>query len=160
MKKLRTVLFLIGCVLFSAQNFYAAPDPNFYIFLCFGQSNMEGQGTIESQDLNVDSRFVMMSSLTCGSRTQGEWYTATPPLARCNTKLGPVDYFGRTLVEELPENIKIGVITVAVAGCDIQLFEKDNYMSYVSSAQSWMQSSINQYGGNPYGRLIEVAKNK
>lgn len=158
MKKLRTILFLIGCVLFSAQNFYAAPDPNFYIFLCFGQSNMEGQGTIESQDLNVDSRFVMMSSLTCGSRTQGEWYTATPPLARCNTKLGPVDYFGRTLVEELPENIKIGVITVAVAGCDIQLFEKDNYMSYVSSAQSWMQSSINQYGGNPYGRLIEVAK--
>ena len=27
------------------------PDPNFYIFLCFGQSNMEGGGKIEENDL-------------------------------------------------------------------------------------------------------------
>lgn len=158
MKRFRFFLLVALSALLSTGVVFAAPDPDFYIFLCFGQSNMEGQGTIESQDNTVDSRFVMMSSLTCGSRQQGEWYTATPPLARCNTKLGPVDYFGRTMVKNLPENIKIGVITVAVAGCDIQLFEKDNYQSYVSSAQSWMQSSINQYGGNPYGRLIEVAK--
>ena len=158
MKKFRLFLLVTFYMLLTVGALKAAPDPNFYVFLCFGQSNMEGQGTIESQDRNVDSRFMMMSSLTCGSRKQGEWYTATPPLARCDTKLGPVDYFGRTLVKELPENIKVGVITVAVAGCDIQLFEKDNYQSYVSSAQSWMQSSINQYGGNPYGRLIEVAK--
>jgi hypothetical protein len=26
------------------------PDPNFYIFLSFGQSNMEGGGSIEEQD--------------------------------------------------------------------------------------------------------------
>lgn len=158
MKRFRFFLLVAFYALLTCGVAIAAPDPNFYVFLCFGQSNMEGQGTIESQDRTVDSRFVMMSSLTCGSRKQGEWYTATPPLARCDTKLGPVDYFGRTLVKNLPENIKIGVITVAVAGCDIQLFEKDNYKSYVSSAQSWMQSSINQYGGNPYGRLIEAAK--
>ena len=27
------------------------PDPNFYIFLCFGQSNMEGAAKPEAQDL-------------------------------------------------------------------------------------------------------------
>ena len=29
------------------------PDPNFWIFLCFGQSNMAGQAPIEEQDLAV-----------------------------------------------------------------------------------------------------------
>jgi hypothetical protein len=34
-------------------------DPNFHIYLCFGQSNMEGHGPIEAQDLTpaVDLRF-------------------------------------------------------------------------------------------------------
>jgi uncharacterized membrane protein len=32
-----------------------AQDPNFYIFLAFGQSNMDGAGTIESQDRDVCS---------------------------------------------------------------------------------------------------------
>ncbi|MCF0223875.1 MAG: acetylxylan esterase, partial [Fibrobacter sp.] len=38
------------------------------------------------------------------------------------------------------------------------LFEKDNYKSYVSRAESWMTSRINNYGGNPYGRLVEMGK--
>ena len=101
MKRFRFFLLVAFYALLTGGVAIAAPDPNFYVFLCFGQSNMEGQGTIESQDRNVDSRFVMMSSLTCGSRKQGEWYTATPPLARCDTKLGPVDYFGRTLVKNI-----------------------------------------------------------
>ena len=28
----------------------SAPDPNFQIYLCFGQSNMEGNAAIEAQD--------------------------------------------------------------------------------------------------------------
>ena len=40
------------------ESMKAAPDPNFYIFLCFGQSNMEGNAKIEPQDLTgVDPRF-------------------------------------------------------------------------------------------------------
>ena len=31
----------------------ATPDPNFYIFLCFGQSNMEGNAKIEAEDLTA-----------------------------------------------------------------------------------------------------------
>jgi len=136
---------------------FAAPDPNFHIYLAFGQSNMEGQGPIGQQDRTVDKRFQMLSTVSgCNGRQLGQWYDATPPLANCGGKLGPVDYFGRTLVEKLPKEIKVGVVVVAVAGCDIQLFEKDNYRNY--RLESWMQQTVNAYGGNPYGRLIDMAK--
>ena len=85
------------------------PDPNFYIFLCFGQSNMEGNAAIEAQDrVSPGNRFQMLSCVDMPSlgRTKGNWYVATPPLCRENTGLTPADYFGRTLVENLPENIR------------------------------------------------------
>ncbi len=139
-----------------------AQDPNFHIYLVFGQSNMDGAGAIESQDrVGVDERFKVMGALDCsGDHTHqlGKWTTATPPLVRCGTGLGISDYFGRTMVQELPSGIKIGIVPVAVSGCDIGLFDKVNYGSYVSSAPSWMKDIINSYGGNPYGRLVEVAK--
>ncbi len=155
--------FIFGAAIAMAlSQVNAAPDPNFHIYLAFGQSNMEGQGNIESQDNTVDSRFQVLWTGDAGwcanNRAKGNWYDATPPLASCDGKLGPTDYFGRTMVENMPAGTKVGVIVVAVAGCDIQLFEKNNYKSYVSSAQSWMTSRINNYGGNPYGRLIEMAK--
>ncbi len=157
-KKYRKILIGLGMLLLKTKSF--SQDPNFYVFLCFGQSNMEGQGPIETQDKTVDSRFQVLEALTCSglNRTQGQWYTAVPPLVRCDTKLGPADYFGRTMVDSLPSNIKIGVVDVAVAGCDIALFDKVNYASYAASAPSYMQTAISQYGGNPYGRLVEMAK--
>ena len=143
----------------------AAPDPNFHIYLAFGQSNMEGQGDIGQQDKSVDERFQLLWSADAGSCNQnaskGKWIKAVPPLAHCQgAKLGPADYFGRTMVEKTDSQIKVGIISVAVAGCSIKLFDKDNYKSYVSSqqSQSWMIQRINTYGGNPYGRLIEMAK--
>jgi len=136
---------------------WAAPDPNFHIYLAFGQSNMQGAGQIENQDKTVDKRFQMIATAAgCNNRRVGEWYDAIPPLAHCGGGLGPVDYFGRTLVKKLPEQIKVGVAVVAVAGCDIQLFEKNNYRNY--QLQSYMVNTVNAYGGNPYGRLIEMGK--
>lgn len=151
---LATLVMLLGSVV----SVCAEPDPNFHIYLCFGQSNMEGQGNIESQDKTVDSRFQVLCSYdNCGSRTKGKWFDATPPLSCCSgAHLGPVDYFGRTLVKKLPEHIKVGVSVVAIAGCDIQLFEKENYKNY--RAESYMQGTIQSYGGNPYGRLVEMGK--
>jgi hypothetical protein len=52
----------------------------------------------------------------------------------------------------------VGIINVSVAGCKIELFDKDNYQSYVATAPSWMTNIIKEYGGNPYGRLVEMAK--
>jgi hypothetical protein len=139
-----------------------AQDPNLHIYLAFGQSNMDGAGAIESQDkVGVDARFKVMSAVNCTddrTRQIGKWTTATPPLVRCWTGLGILDYFGRTMVQELPSGIKIGIVPVAVPGSDIGLFDKVNYASYVASAPQWMKDVINSYGGNPYARLVEVAK--
>jgi hypothetical protein len=152
------VLAVAGMMLLSVSAF--PQDKNFYIFLCFGQSNMEGAARAEAQDSVVDSRFKVMEAVDCPDlgRKMGNWYTAVPPLCRCRTGLSPVDYFGRTMVSRLPEKIKIGIINVSVAGCKIELFDKDNYLSYASTAPSWMANMIKEYGGNPYARLVELAK--
>ena len=137
------------------------PDPNFYVFLCFGQSNMEGFPGIEEQDkAGVDPRFQVLASVDIPNlgRTKGQWYTAVPPLCRGNAGLCPADYFGRTLVANLPENIRTGVVNISVAGCKIELFEKDTYQSYADTAAPWMKNIINTYGGNPYQYLIDMAK--
>ena len=96
-----------------------AQDKNFHIFLCFGQSNMEGNARIEPQDsIGVSDRFLNLSAVDFSnkSRKMGKWYKALPPLCRENTGLTPVDYFGRTLLEYLPEDHKVGVVHVAIGG--------------------------------------------
>ena len=54
----------------------AAPDQNFYIFLCFGQSNMDGAGKIEEQDKTVDERFQVLAAIDAPKqdRKPGTWY--------------------------------------------------------------------------------------
>lgn len=147
-------LLLLGSAPLQAQN------PKFYIFLSFGQSNMEGAAKPEAQDTVIDPRFRVMEAVDCPElkREEGHWYTAAPPLCRCHTGLTPVDYFGRTLVAHLPADITVGVINVAVAGCKIELFDKDNFQSYLSTAPDWMKGIVKEYGGNPYARLVEIAK--
>lgn len=135
-------------------------DPNFYIFLCFGQSNMEGNARFEGQDTVADPRFQVLEAVDCPNlgRTKGNWYPAVPPLCRCNTGLTPVDYFGRTLLAHLPDHIRVGVINVAVGGCKIELFDKNHYQSYVSTAPDWLVNMAKEYDGNPYKRLVDMAK--
>lgn len=159
MNKLRVFLTCTALLLASLPSF--SQDPNFYIFLAFGQSNMEGAAKFEAQDtLSVDERFRVLEAVNCKelNRTKGNWYTAVPPLTRCKTGLGPVDYFGRTLVANLPANVKVGVINVAVGGCKIELFDKDNYQTYTATAPDWMKGMLADYDGNPYARLVEMAK--
>lgn len=136
-------------------------DKNFYIFLAFGQSNMEGNAPVRPEDtVGVDSRFKVMEAVDCPdlNRTRGKWYTAIPPLCRCHTGLTLTDFFGRTMVANLPKGVRVGIINVSVGGCKIELFDKDNYQSYVATAPSWMLGMIKEYDGNPYARLVEMAK--
>ena len=61
---------------------------------------MEGNARIEPQDKEgVDERFQVMAAVDCPEmgRVKGQWYTAVPPLCRCNTGLTPGDYFGRAM---------------------------------------------------------------
>ena len=135
-------------------------DPNFHIYLCFGQSNMEGNAAIESQDLSgISTRFQMMAAVNFGTnRTKGNWYKAIPPLCRQNTGLTPADYFGRTLVEKLPENIKVGVINVAVGGAKIELYMDEFKDAFIAGDADWFKNICKEYDNDPLGRLIEMGK--
>ena len=141
-------------------------DPNFYIFLCFGQSNMEGNARPEAVDLQSPGpRFLLMPAVDFPAangrpeRKMGEWCEASAPLCRANTGLTPADWFGRTLVASLPENIKIGVIHVAIGGIDIKGFLPDSISDYVNKkAPGWMKGMLAAYDNNPYERLVTLAK--
>lgn len=137
-----------------------AQDENFYVYLCLGQSNMEGSAHYEAQDTLVNPRFQVLSAVDNKElgRVKGNWYPARAPLCRPNTGLTPADYFGRTMVENLPENVRIGVVHVAVGGCRIELFQKDKREAYVKTAPDWMAGILKAYDNDPYGRLVEMAK--
>lgn len=153
------MLIYLGMFLVFCQA--TAQDPNFHVYLAFGQSNMEGHARIQPEDtVGIDPRFKILQGVDCPelNREKGKWYTAKPPLVRCNTGITPTDYFGREMIKNLPENIQVGVINVAVGGCRIELFDKDNYKSYVETSPDWLKNMVEEYDGNPYARLVELAK--
>ena len=144
----------------------AQPDPNFYIFLCFGQSNMEGNARPEAVDLKSPGpRFLLMPAVDFPevgerpARKMGEWCQASAPLCRANTGLTPADWFGRTLVASTPDHIRIGVIHVAIGGIDIKGFLPDSIKDYAEKkAPGWMKGMLAAYDNNPYERLVTLAK--
>lgn len=147
------ILFLINISAFSQNK-------NFFIYLCFGQSNMEAGARPEEQDKVVDERFQMLAAVDNPklNRTMGNWYVATPPINRPENAMGPVDFFGRTMVKNLPKKYRVGVINVSVAGAKIELWEKDSCKTYLESAATWMQNICKQYNGDPYQRLVDMAR--
>ena len=157
-------LVLAGMML--ATSFLGAKaevDPNFHIYLCFGQSNMEGNAQWETIDNKyVDPRFQMLATTKFDNpkRTMGQWYTAFCPIVSPMGKLGMADYFGRTMVAAMPADVKIGVVAVAMGGSPIEMFDKDKYQSTIAanSKEWYVTLAKNYYGGNPYKRLIDMAK--
>ena len=136
-------------------------DPNFQIYLCFGQSNMEGNATPEAQDYeNVPERFQVMAAVNFSNpkREMGKWYTAVPPLCRQGTGLTPADYFGRTMCENLPEEVKIGVVHVAIGGTSIKGFMEELCGNYISSEADWFKNIMANYDNNQFRSLVDVAK--
>ena len=178
----RYILSILAVMLLMPFSVTAAdiekPDPDFHIFLCFGQSNMEGNARPQAQDFEgVPSRFLMMAAvdfdpstvkptpwnqrpdtLKLPTRKKGEWYQAVPPLARVTTGLTPADYFGRTLCDSLPEDQRVGVINVAVGGCKIELFDTDSCANYIATSPGWLKNRAKEYDNDPYGCLVELAK--
>lgn len=155
------VRYCVVIIIFILQINCFAQNPNFHIYLCFGQSNMYGTAPIESQDSSVNNRFQVLQSLDCNNlgRTKENWYPAVPPLSQCWSALSPADYFGKTMIENLPDSISIGIINVAVCGSDIRLFDKNLYHLYDSTfTDDWYLKQIANYGGNPYEHLINLAK--
>jgi hypothetical protein len=170
-------------------------DPEkFHIYIAFGQSNMEGylgpgvSGTTgwvsgRGYDTTTPQNFVVMASANTPARNpydreMGTWYPAVPPLVRSGFGLSPADFFGRTIAEAVADQgIKVGVIVVAVGGCQIQLFAKDKdvFKNYIMAQQQWMREYAIAYvdasvGGTavpttdfttedyPYKRIVDLAK--
>ena len=153
-----------GLSMFAVTGANAAPDPNFHIYIAYGQSNMEGNAT--NFDKNIDGkehpRVKMFATTSCsnlGRPTVGEMYPAVPPMFKCNQGLSVADWFGRHMADSLPD-VTIGIIPVAQGGTSIRLFDPDDYKNYLNSAESWLKNGAKAYGddGNAMGRIIEVAK--
>jgi hypothetical protein len=162
METKRTLLFLAACLSFTIKA-SADPDPNFHIYLCFGQSNMESGGRMEEKDRTVDKRFQVLADFDVPNKNwkKGQWYDAVPPLTARGRGISIVDYFGRTMVANLPETIRIGVVKCSVPGTKIELWDKDSFRIYLTNlpaADSWKVTSANRYDGNPYQYLIDLAK--
>ena len=147
---------MVCCVLSGS-----ARDKNFHIFICIGQSNMEGNARPEQQDKEgIPDNYVMMAAVDFPEmgRVKGEWYPAVPPLCRQDTGLTPADYFGRTMAECLPQGHKVGVINVSVAGCKIEAFMQDQAEEYGKTGADWLQNIMKIYDGNPYDYVVKLAK--
>ena len=158
-----------GLSLFAVSGAFAAPNPNFHIYIAYGQSNMAGNGDIvPAEDQAKDPKnFIMLASHTAnassrsGSTKQsietGKWYPAIPPMFHAFEKLSPADYFGRAMVDSLP-GVTVGIIPVAIGAVAIKAFDKDQYKAYFSSAASYIQSWAKDYDSNPYQRIVDLGK--
>jgi len=159
-------LISIACTKGGIESNTTQADPNFHIYLCFGQSNMEGdpdKGIPSKYKEYKNDRFQVMAAadMPRTGRTTGNWYPAVPPLVRDWTGLSPADFFGRTLVQRIDDpNVRIGVIVVAVGGGAINIFDKNNAeaLAYLAKQEQYMKDISAEYGNNPYQRLVDLAK--
>ena len=123
---------------------------------------MEGNARPEAVDLESPGpRMLLMPAVDFPDkgRKMGEWCEASAPLCRPNTGLTPADWFGRTMVASTPENIKIGIIHVAIGGIDIKGFLPDSIDDYAKNkSPQWMKGMLAAYDNNPYERLVTLAK--
>ena len=166
--RIRSILKLAMILLLAVPMWSKAqtPDPNFFIYLCFGQSNMEAGAVPAEQDKNfTDPRFQFVAAVDMPryGREMGKWYQATPPICRQSNNMGPVDFFGRKMIEELPEQYRVGVINVSVAGAKLELWDKDACEDYLAMeaadpSRSWLVNMAKEYDMSPYQRIVDMAK--
>ncbi|MCL2764094.1 MAG: sialate O-acetylesterase [Treponema sp.] len=192
------VLILCGCAgsgRLSAAKEYILPDVDildgyeingeFHVYIAFGQSNMQGPGEIRPQDREgISERFRIMNVVAGryanSFREKHKLYRASPPLIITDNNLthwtgaftiglSPVDYFGRTLIENIRQDITIGVVAVANGDMALAAFHKTKSEDYFRGSgtlsgrpsQTEMQG-MNRYKGagyaNMYDAIIQNAK--
>jgi Carbohydrate binding module (family 6)./Domain of unknown function (DUF303). len=169
LKKLMAVAGAAAGLSLFAVSANAAPNPNFHIYIAYGQSNMAGNGDIvPSEDQATDPKnFIMLASHNAnasqrsGKTTQsikaGEWAAAIPPMFHAFENLSPADYFGRAMVDSLP-GVTVGMIPVAIGGVSIRAYLPDQYQAYFNGDGSSFKGWANDYGGNPMARILELGK--
>lgn len=161
--KTRLPCLSLAALLVFATSALATPDPNFHIFLCFGQSNMEGGGALQEPDKTVNPRFQVLADFDTPARNRkfGEWYDAIPPLTKRTRGISMMDYFGRTMVANLPGKFRVGLVKMGVSGTRIELWDKDTFRAYLENLPPdgvWKRPLAEQYDGNPFEYLVKLAK--
>jgi len=143
------------------------PEPELHVYIAFGQSNMQGPGEAQVEDQNdVPERFQVLNVVGAtyaygntvvsnatpngGKRVKGEWYKAVPPniingtnptgMQGTRVGLSPVDYFGRTMANNTPEYITIGVVAVAHGDLALASFHKTQAATYFGSGTTGKES--------------------
>jgi hypothetical protein len=162
--KTKMAIFLLALLFSLNTKSFADPDPNFYIFLCFGQSNMESGTRLEAIDRTpVDKRFQVLADFDNANRgwKKGTWYNADPPIVARGSGFNLVDYFGRTMVANLPEKYRVGIVKCSVSGTKIELWDKDAWKTYLDNlpaSDSWKITAAAIYQPSPYQFLVDQAK--
>lgn len=140
----------------------AAPDPNFHIYIAYGQSNMAGAADAGPTESVEHPRFKIFASEVCnekGRTTLGEVYPATSGLFNCGNSISVADWFGRTMADSLPD-VTVGIIPVAIGGAAIKMFDQELYADYLSTAESWLVNFAKSYepSGNVPKAIVDLAK--
>lgn len=163
MKIRRTLIAqVLSIMLWLSVTVCFAQNPNLHIYLAFGQSNMSGVASITKDDFIHNPRFLVLRSVDMGSQKMGKFYMAAPPLGNSGAGIGPLDFFGRAMVDSLPDSIRVAVANVSIGGQSIDLFDKDRYQEYLKrtlkEGNSWWESYLKEYGGNLYQRIVDLGK--
>ncbi|MEO7426987.1 MAG: sialate O-acetylesterase [Fibrobacteria bacterium] len=141
---------------------YAAPDPNYHLYLLFGQSNMAGGGAtspVLAKECDTTARVKVMAFMNCNGqspeckiplgRTADKWYTAFPPLHDCSEGICPGDFFAKTLLDSVRSDITIGLIPCALSGMALNVFLPNGPNATVGpangkNAYNWMIARCKQ----------------
>jgi hypothetical protein len=105
----------------------------FHCFLLLGQSNMEGYPKAQDSDKVEDPRVLVLGydNNSALGRVTDQWDVACPPLhSTYQGAIGPGDWFGKTMIQKVPEGDTIGLIPCAINGEKIETFMKSGGSKY------------------------------
>ncbi len=104
---------------------------NMDIFICLGQSNMQGAGTLDATDMydykasylfNADSKWEKLGyERSQGAATLGFNRYSNIMLSKYGNKLGPIDYMSREIESKVTDR-KIGYVVNARGGISIKTY--------------------------------------
>lgn len=150
----------------------AQVDPNYHLYLLFGQSNMagggagvpiggSGAGTLIAADCDTSPRVKVLAFCNCASgsgaactqyssvRTENTWYTAFPALHICNEGVSPGDWFAKTMLDSIRSDIKIGLVPCALSGQALTVFVKGGSNFNIPT---WAHPTL--VNGSPYAWML------